>query len=374
MVETGSTVADDGKAIIYALDPQTVCAEEPEEPESDEDEAERLAEEADCLELFDETPVSVQVTSDGPGRVDLSLRVGADPLEVVYLQLHEDVIAPFVDIGNLAVALEAFTGLDLPGTASGLVAAELRQEGSEVTSGRFAVEEAIALGTEDGDIGFQFAAHETPGWFRADGTAMTIDGGLDLGAIALTLPWTEEESDVGEWDVVKHLEIDVPAVHGTLAFDGAADRIELTGAGIGDRSTEASVSGDTIVAVDLNPLDGRQLDLVLTAPSADDIQVEVAPVLDVQVAFAMHHVEEDMDDELPDVLADDTIGVLLDDSQAPAIRTRTTDGEMEIEVVSGSLTLWSDMMNSTDTSPSRCCHVTSHRPLSTSSSVLKVAD
>ena len=126
--------------------------------------------------------------------------------------------------------------------------------------------------------------------------------------------------------MTKHLEVDLPAFHGSLAFDGAQDTVFLSDAGIGDRTTDVNVDGNRIIGVDVNPLDGRRFDMVLTAPSEGDIQVTVSPVLDVQVEFAMHHVQDDMEDELPDVLADDTIGVLLDDAEAPAIRTRPWTG------------------------------------------------
>ena len=73
----------------------------------------------------------------------------------------------------------------MPEAFSGRVTAELRQEGSTVTSGRFAIEEDIAIGDTNDDIGFQFAADLEPGWIRMDGAAMTLDGGLDLGAVDL---------------------------------------------------------------------------------------------------------------------------------------------------------------------------------------------
>ena len=287
--------------------------------------------------------MSVVATSDGPARVDLSIQVGEDPMEVVYLQLHDDVIAPFLDIPALMTSIEAFAGVGLPEAFSGRVTAELRQEGSTVTSGRFAIEEDIAIGDTNDDIGFQFAADLEPGWIRMDGAAMTLDGGLDLGAVDLRLPWSEEEDASGESVVTKHLEVDLPAFHGSLAFDGAQDTVFLSDAGIGDRTTDVNVDGNRIIGVDVNPLDGRRFDMVLTAPSEGDIQVTVSPVLDVQVEFAMHHVQDDMEDELPDVLADATIGVLLDDAEAPAIRTRPWTGTPGSRWL-GTLTLWSAMM------------------------------
>ncbi len=139
------------------------------------------------------------------------------------------------------------------------------------------------------------------------------------------------------------LNISVPTIHGQLAFDGATDIIQLTDIGLGSDSTEISVNGDTIVRVDINPDDGRQLGVRVSGQPNENIRFELTPKLDARVMFAMHNINDVMD--MPDVMQDETITGLFDGAETPTIETiGENDDERDMRVSAGQLTLRSTAM------------------------------
>lgn len=352
MVESTATMGDDQQSITYQLSPETFCYEEPEEHESSEDAAEREADEAACASRITETPIRIGVMTDGAARVDLSLQVGASSAEALYLQIHDDVLAGFVDVPNIKTMIEVFADVALPDTMEGLVAGEIRREGSQHFSARFAVLEDIVVHSTEDPISFVLEAAAAPGSLFIDGLSRSIEGELDIAALDLSLPW----SDIAGWfhddedgsepaePVGEALRVFVPAVHGLFDFDGEADKLRLSGAGLGAQTTTVSVDGASIIEVDLNADDGRSIDVEVSALSADDVHIAFSPLLDAQVTFSMYHVADDIED-LPDVLADDTIGIRMDGAAMPAIRTLTSGDEVELQVAAGQLTLWADGMD-----------------------------
>ena len=84
-----------------------------------------------------------------------------------------------------------------------------------------------------------------------------------------------------------------------------------------------------IIGVDLNPENDRTVSASLSATGDDDLQIQVTPLLDLQVALTLKHVWEafvDEEEDLPEVLADDVLGIKLDGSDSPTI-TIVNDGD-----------------------------------------------
>ena len=79
------------------------------------------------------------------------------------------------------------------------------------------------------------------------------------------------------------------------------------------------------------------------------MQIQVSPLLDIRVALTLKHVWEafvDAEDDLPDVLADDVIGIRLDGSDTPTLDIVSDGDETDMRMSSGQLTLSSPNMES----------------------------
>jgi hypothetical protein len=351
MVESTASVSDDGLTISYAVSPEFFCVSDDEDIPPQE----AAEDEADCAEMLMDMPLSLQVVSDGDGRVNVDVLAGTDLMQPLSLQVHDDLLAVFVQLPDLRDTLQTVFGEDiaLPDTMAGRIAGEVRREGEQHFSGRFAVQDDVEISSASPDsIAFTYPQALAPGSIVIDGIEQTIIGSLDIETIDLTLPWEDmasifqddedgEESPEASGEMV----VFVPAIQGDLALIGADDTLRLSRAGLGEATTTISVNADTIIAFDLNPQDGREIEVEVSTVGEDDVQLMVSPLLDAQVAFSMHHID-DVFDDLPDVLADDTIGVLFDDAQTPTIQTLTSAEGTELQILAGTLTLWSDAMAS----------------------------
>ena len=74
----------------------------------------------------------------------------------------------------------------------------------------------------------------------------------------------------------------------------------------------------------------------------------MSPLIDIRVALTLKHVWEafvDERDDLPEVLADDVLGIRFDGSDAPTIETIGNDDNREMRVSSGVLTFSSPNMS-----------------------------
>ena len=66
--------------------------------------------------------------------------------------------------------------------------------------------------------------------------------------------------------------------------------------------------------------------------------------LDLAVAFALRHVQ-DVFDDIPSFMLDETLGVRLDGAAIPALETVGDDEARQLRVAAGTLTLWSTALD-----------------------------
>ena len=162
--------------------------------------------------------------------------------------------------------------------------------------------------------------------------------------------WCEEiYEEAPEPPVVEgHLEVFIKAVEGQLRFDGNADTLALQNATLGDETMTIRVNGDQIIGVDLNPEDGRAVSLTISSAEGDNIKFQLAPLLDVHVALTFKHIWEvfvDEREDLPEVLADDVLGIRFAGSGTPILETIGDDDGRQMRVSSGVLTFSSPNMD-----------------------------
>jgi hypothetical protein len=150
----------------------------------------------------------------------------------------------------------------------------------------------------------------------------------------------EEASEPPE--VEGNLKVFLKAVAGRLRFDGNADTIELQDATLGDETMTIKVKDDQIIGVDLNPEDGRAVSLMMSSAEGGNVKFQLTPALDVRVALTLKHVWEafvEDQEDLPDVLADDVLGIRFAGSDAPTLETIGDDEGRQMLISSGTLTL-----------------------------------
>ncbi|MDP6934203.1 MAG: hypothetical protein QGG40_14860 [Myxococcota bacterium] len=370
MVEQTAVVADDGLSIRYSVSADFFCPEEPDEYESEEDEAERLEDEAECAERLAGNPLSIDVMSDGEGDMNLSLKVGEDEVEALAVQIHDDMMALVTELPNLTPFFEIFVDPDdfaLPETMEGTLGVEIREDAALVYTARFAVPEGVDL-VPDSDqepYALHVSSSNDPGGITIDGDAQTLSGALSVADLQASVPWQMvvdmfyddegewETNDEGEEEWVEPTEapevegafhVSVPAVDGSLDFAASDDAFVFTGMSLGESTTTMMVDSDTILSVDLNPDDGRSLDLTIRGNSEDDLAFVFSPLLDGQATFAWQPVSSAFED-LPSFMLDETLGVLLDGSDEPTLEILRDEDDTRFRVTSGTLTLWSSGMD-----------------------------
>ena len=372
------SVEDDGdeRTVIYMLDPERVC------PEADEDGMADGGVDAECVRQLTEVPVRVRVTSFAEGDVDLALLIGEGRIEVARAQIHRNMLAAELDLGALREAA-LLIGDDeddakLPDVMEGVVRAELRRNDARDFTATISIGQDIRIEDRDGDSEIAVRIGETPALVsvRLDGVAKVITAQLGLGEVEVALPWQQivdslyagdagggcataigEDGEPGEvecWqeesepapEVEGALELFLSGLTGRTSFSGDEDRIEITDLTLGGDTTTVKVDGDTIIALDLNKNAGRKAAIAVQEVRNGNLRIEVAPELDVAIAFALHHVADAFEaDSIPSFMLDERLGVRLDGAATPALETVGTDEARQLRVADGELTLWSTAMD-----------------------------
>jgi len=376
MVEATSTVADDGMSISYRLSPEYFCDEQADEDESPEAEAERLEDEADCAERLAAHPVEMEVMSDGEGAMNISLLVGDDAVESLRLQLHDDMMSIITELPNLTALIEVFIHPDdfeMPRSMAGTLGAEMRLDGPLSYTARFAAPEDVRVKASDNQdqYALDMPENKRPGQITIDGTAETLSGSLSMDQLEAALPWqfvvdlfydqeghseqiceTDEEGVEDCWEewveapetpeVDEALNIFMADVSGALEYTADDDVFRFTDMSLGDDTMLLSVDADTIIAFDLNPEDGRSMDLSIRSNEDAGVGFEFSPSLDVQVSLAWHKVSDTFED-LPSFLLDEIVGVEMAGADTPALDILRGE-DTQFRVTAGQLRLWSSEM------------------------------
>ena len=395
MVE--ADIEDDGDAntVIYRLDPDRVCRDldddraegvvtpgedGPGEDREDHDGDDDGDAEAECRRQLTETPVRVRVTSYAEGDVDLALLIGEERLEVLFVQIHRDLLAAQLDLGATRQAIELLgddeADADLPDVVEGVVRIELRRNGPADFTGTLSILQDIRIEHQDGDKEISVRIGETPALVsvRLDGAAKVITAQLGIGEVEVAMPWQQivdalyssdagggcagamghDGEPAGEVECWEDEPEEAPQVDGTFeaflagltgrtSFSGDEDRLELTDLTLGAETSTVKVDDDTLIAVDLNKDAGRKAAVSVQEVRNGNLRIEVVPELDVAVAFALRHVQ-DVFDDIPSFMLDETLGVRLDGAATPALET-VGDESRQLRVADGELTLWSTAMD-----------------------------
>jgi len=342
--------------LVYLLDPESFCPVEGED--GGDGEGEELEEdEDDCKEFLSSVPVRVSFTSPSTDNVDAEILLGEARLKLARIQIHDGLFSIEIDLDDARKVMELINqergeGDDefIPDVMTGKIRLTLELLDPGVYRLQFEVVEPldVQVSTDEGDISVQLGTSKQ--YLLVDASAAgkeTLNLVSETGSLDLALPYQflmnslyeEEEDDGGSMDGEDGEEspVEVPTVSGTASIHLAGftgnlglsdtDQINLSKFGLGDSQSWVSINNDTVFAVNLNPDDGRTMQVVY---GMDSDWVYFKPALDLQLDWNMAPVADDFED-LPDFMLNESFSVLFNQGETNKIVFPET-GEDETEV------------------------------------------
>ncbi len=353
-------------SVTYLLDPERVCGEPVQEPQTiqpiDENDprAEERIEAAEedvvdsCRQLLEAMPVRLVVTWLSEGNVDVAVQLGEGRDTAITLNMHPDRLAAAIDLSVVHASLQAAAetledeDIDLPRTLEGALKVELVRAGAQDFTASLSVTRAIAIEAGEGDEAIALALGAAQPALKAEilPSTQTITARADIGTIDLMLPLAlllGEGEDGSENNEIA--EIHIGGLNAGSTFTGQSDVARLTGIGLGDDTSYLRADGRDLVTLDINPDDGRRFDLTVSA-SPEGTRLELTPSVAWQATMAFGALVDHFG--MPEWMADETLSARLDGAAIPALLIPSGDetgpADAILKVLAGELTLESRAM------------------------------
>lgn len=298
----------------------------------------------ECADEVARLQPRLRLSSPGEGDVDVELLLTEARSNPLTFQLYDDRVGVVMDLGELMAAAEA-AGEDIEDveTLDGELGLELVRNAENNYSVRFNVLRDLIIAAGEPDNQFEvMVARSTPTLeLNLNGDAQSVTGTINYGAINLVAPLAafmddEEYDEFGQPLPAKTYTGMIDAVlgglNGTLTYDGPSDMLTFTGLGLGDVSTTVKHDGNTLLSLDVNPEDGRRVDLGISS-SDDGTELTFSPTLDVRLGLHFTHVQDQVSD-IPAALLDDTIRLWFEGSE-PSVKV----SDSAVQVVTGTMHL-----------------------------------
>jgi hypothetical protein len=324
--------------VIYLLRPDPTCRKLPSQVPSGQE----APLDEKCARDLPRLQVRIVLRADGDG-ARFAVLLGPDRHELSAFVIHSDLLAWEMGLASARKASE-FADMALgkmmeqsPFTRlEGRIKLALRRLGDKKASASFGVLEPIVLEAMDPALSFTTAKSDPLFAVTGDGAARELTFALHLGNTEIRAPWDPRDTGAKNRD----LQIALGGLSGETTVSEGSQQMLWKGLGIGH--TFVAVRGTNIFELDLNPADGRKLDLRLIADGSK-ARLEVTPKLDLSLAFKLGAIAGDFREPPPEHLRDETYGILLAPGGAPpaVIELRGPSGSFAggIKVVGGSLTL-----------------------------------
>ena len=357
-------------SLLYLLDPESFCSTG-DEPGEAREEDEWEEEEDGCVEFLSSIPVRVLFTSPSTDNVNAEILLGEARISLAKIQIHDGLLSIEIDLDDAREALELINqelgedGEDdefIPDVMTGKVRLTLEFLDPGVYRLQFEVVEPldVQVSTDEGDISVQLGTSKQ--YLLVDASVAgkeTLNLVSETGSLDIALPYQllmnaiydEEEEGEGSMEGEEGEEepVEIPNVSGTASIHLAGftgnlglsdtDQVNLSNFGLGDSESWVKINNDTVLTVNLNPDDGRTMQIVY---GADSDWVYFKPALDLQLDWNMAPVADDFED-LPDFMLNESFSVLFNQGDPNKIVFPEV-GEDENEVLkidNGVLTLTS---------------------------------
>jgi hypothetical protein len=368
--------------LLYTIDAEFFCEEEPEEDESEEKANERKESMEKCAQRLKEVPLQLRAMSDGDEQLNVTLLVGVEASDLGLIQIHGDSMAASLNMEHYPELMRAFIDPDdfeMPATMTGILACEILNDAALVYSARCGVPDGATATPSNGQetFGFDLPANEALFMLELGGQESTMMGAALLGDIQIDLPWQwmvnllhddkeievevceEPDPECDECEPMCWMEYEdgpeAPEVKGTtslmlagpggnLAYDNNDDTFRFTGLTVGSEDLMIQLDGDTLIQVALNGEDGRTIDLSLRG-TKKDILFEVSPKLDAMLTVgAWDQVLKPLPD-MWELKEGETLGWKLEGADTPTISILDVEEDTEVQVTAGTMTMWSSEMS-----------------------------
>jgi hypothetical protein len=322
--------------VVYLLAVDPTCRQLPSRVAA----GQTAAIDASCARDLAKLQVRIVLRADGDG-ARFSVQLGPDRHELSAIVVHSDLLAWEMGLASArraaeyadlalgdAMDMSPFTRLE------GRLRVALQKVGEKKVTLSFGVQEAVAL--ETSDVLFTTGKSDPLFAVTADAPARQVSFKLAVGATLIGAGW--DPRDTGATN--KDLHVSLGGLYGETTLVDHADALILKGIGLGH--TAVSAHGTTFVEVDLNPGDGRKLDLKVTSvPGSEIPRLEVTPRFDLAIATKLGAIAGDFKTAPPEYLRDELYGVLLAPGSPAAIELRGPSGTFRggIKVAGGALTL-----------------------------------
>ena len=200
----------------------------------------------------------------------------------------------------------------------------------------FGVLEAIDLaGKPDDPFAFTLAKSDPAVAVTADGPAKQLTFDLAWPRTDVRAPWDPQDTGARNTD----LQVPMGGLTGKSTLTAAAEQVAITGLGVGP--SFVAVRGSHIVDLSFNPSHGNKLDLTIKMLPGDEARFELAPRLDLGLAWKLKSVAAELTDP-PAHLLDETWSLLLAGASPVVVETvkeNTAGFAGGFKLVAGSLTL-----------------------------------
>ncbi|MGE0546872.1 MAG: hypothetical protein AB7O24_23610 [Kofleriaceae bacterium] len=261
---------------IYRVPAELVCTTTDFDPNGNDIETI----DAECAQQLELAELRIRVESDDD-LLRFAIQLGPDHDEPLVISLTHDSLAQTVNLDEAGHAMATLAPLfgepAVNADLAGQVTAMVEVLGTAHIRGSLEIDRALDIAVAEAG-----ADLDGPDAFRLTSAAarvfsIELDGSAGVGGLALDLGATT---------------LRVPGEDGfDLDLGGASFDVDLangqpftvTNIGLGDRTTKISKGGAQALAIDVNPADGRRLDMTIT-DGAGIQSLEVFPRLDVQIA------------------------------------------------------------------------------------------
>jgi len=153
---------------------------------------------------------------------------------------------------------------------------------------------------------------------------------LELGLGAVNL-WGPAASFLFEEDpLAGRISIHLDGLQGRTSWiAGMSDSLLLVeGFGLGDETSRITLNGAPLLSLDLNPMDGRRVDLQLSRDPELGTVLQVVPALELRLGLTLANLADQC--EVATWALDETFTLRLDGASAPAILFRGGEEELRI--------------------------------------------
>jgi hypothetical protein len=255
----------------------------------------------DCVQQVDDFALRIRVTNPSADTLNFEIMVGPQRHKPVDVELSETRLSVLARLGGIKSAVEHYDSItdepmaqDLPGTMQGHLRATLESDRPRHAHSELKIEKDIDV--SGNDYGIQLARAADPVFqMTADGQAETVSSEVNFNEIEVAYPITygsyDESTDEQTLEYLVHL----AGMTGRSTLSNGTESLEIENVGFGDSTSWVKIDGQQVFSGDLNPNDGRTVDITVSPNDIEDdngLAVEVQPALEVLTEWDLDHVKD----------------------------------------------------------------------------------